>query len=270
VKYTSFLLDVRMFFDTCLIKYKYFDGCIVIKDFSVVIFPVAVQDYVFLPEIRERADFIMSDFGMSESIFIYEDSWITKGGIIKNRLLSRFGKGEAVFARNCRVKSIDQPVAKDFLNANHILGYARARYKYALFLDDTIVAVATFSASRLMERECGVVQSYEWVRYAAVGAVRVTGGMSKLLSHFVRSVAPDEVMSYADADWGVGSAYSILGFTMTERTKPVRFIVNTETFMRISEKKLLKENRCHFQEFDRARSVLFANSGNFKFIRLFV
>jgi hypothetical protein len=156
------------------------------------------------------------------------------------------------------------------LNANHILGYARAKYKYALFLDDTIVAVATFSASRPMERECGVVESYEWVRYAADGAVRVTGGMGKLLAHFVRSVSPDEVMSYADADWGVGSAYSTLGFKLAGLTPPIRFFVDTETFDRVSEKKLLKDKRCCLQEFKMNNYTLLTSSGNFKFLRLFI
>lgn len=264
------MLVVKAFFDTYSIKYKVAGDIIVAEDFSVVVIPVAVQDYVRLSDIRERADFLRSDLGMQESIFIYEDLWITMGSIIRNRLLSRLGRGRIVFARRCIVKSIDQPVAKDFLNANHILGYARAKYKYALFLDDIIIAVATFSASRPMERECGVVQSYEWVRYAAEKDMRVIGGMGKLLAHFVRSVSPDEVMSYADADWGVGSAYSTLGFKLAGLTPPMRFFVDTETFDRISEKKLLKENKCRFQELEVKRSVLLTNSGNFKFIRLFV
>lgn len=131
-----------------------------------------------------------------------------------------------IFARNCEVRRIDKPASKAFLDTFHRLGDTTARYRYGLFVSrttgaeeaalpaGTLVAVSTFSNARRWQKDGRTVSSYEWIRYASIEGVRVVGGMGKLLQTFIDDVHPDDVMSYADADWpDGGDAYRTLGFT---------------------------------------------------------
>ncbi|MFA6770511.1 MAG: hypothetical protein WCR71_04990, partial [Bacteroidales bacterium] len=208
-------------------------------------------------------------------IKIYEDLWFTKGDIIRNRLRALLGKGEVVFARKCRVAKIDVQMAREFLDNNHILGYSRAKYFYALFYSKKLVAVASFSASRPMKRDGRVVNSFEWVRYASLGSSRIVGGMGRLLSIFVEQEKPQEIMSYADLDWGGGNAYKKLGFKLIGKTAPLKFMIDPKTHQRHSLKKLLRDHKynkeCKYrdQELNDKQFILLLNSGNLKFLRSF-
>lgn len=135
-----------------------------------------------------------------------------------------------IFARNCQVRRIDKPTAATFLNSHHRLGDTSCRYRYGLFTkrttgagetateEGTLVAVATFSNARRWQKGDRTVSSYEWIRYASIEGLRVTGGMGKLLQAFIDEVHPDNIMSYADAGWPDGGAvYEKLGFVEEAR-----------------------------------------------------
>ena len=204
---------------------------------------------------------------------IYEDLWFTKGDIIRNRLLANFGRGTGIFARRCTVEKISAEVAREFLEINHLIGDARGVFRYGLFYAEELVAVATFSASRPINRENRVVRSYEWVRYASKSSLRIVGGMGKLLNYFVVSEKPEEIMSYADVDWSDGDVYRKLGFKQIGVTSPVEFYVNIETYERIPAKKLLRDRKYRVTDNISAhvpgRYISILNSGNLKFLRSF-
>ena len=130
-----------------------------------------------------------------------------------------------IFARNCLVRRIAKPEAAAFLNDNHRLGDTSCRYRYGLFVErstgeneyaiepGTLVAVSEFSNARRWMKGEKRVSSYEWVRYASLKGVRITGGMGKMLQHFIDEVHPDDVMTYADVSWpDGGDVYMKLGF----------------------------------------------------------
>lgn len=130
-----------------------------------------------------------------------------------------------IFARNCSVRRIGKPESAAFLNAYHRLGDTGCRYRYGLFVErstgaeeaslpaGTLVAVAGFSGARRWLKGERRISSYEWVRYASIEGIRVTGGMSKLLNAFIGEVHPDDIMSYADPDSpDHGDVYRTLGF----------------------------------------------------------
>lgn len=143
---------------------------------------------------------------------------------------------ETIFARNCVVKRIDKPTAAAFMAAAHRLGDTGCRYRYGLYVSrstgaseteleaGTLVAVAEFSNARRWLKEGRKISSYEWIRYASLPGVRVTGGMSKLLNAFVEEVSPDDVMSYCDASAeDGGNAYIQLGFELEDRIERESF-----------------------------------------------
>lgn len=145
--------------------------------------------------------------------------------IIDKRLLAHQNVFASVFARNCEVKRIDKDTAAKFLNDYHNLGYTNCRYRYGIFIkrkghtdfpEGQLVAVATFSAARKWDKGDRIIRSYEWVRYASLPEVRISGGMGKVLQFFIDEVKPDDIMSYADGAWSEGDVYRKLGFTEEE------------------------------------------------------
>lgn len=143
--------------------------------------------------------------------------------------MDSLGRLPSVYARNCEIARIDRPTARDFLEKNHRLGFASARFHFGLYLKratggtensgleaGTLVAVSSFSDARKMD---GGKRSCEWVRYASLPGIRVVGGMGRMLEEFVGRVRPDDVMSYADASWSKGESYRRLGFTLEGRVR---------------------------------------------------
>lgn len=123
------------------------------------------------------------------------------------------------------VQRITKPEAAEFLTRNHRLGDTTCRFRYGLFTkrttgasetaipEGTLVAVATFSNARRWKKEESTISSYEWIRYASIDGIRVTGGMGKLLQAFIEDIHPDDIMTYADLSWpDGGEVYRTLGF----------------------------------------------------------
>ena len=195
--------------------------------------------------------------GSVDVIYLYEDRWFFKKELVQKRILARLGRFISVFARKCSVMddaaikadSRKNSAIKAFLNEYHSYGDAMCKYRYALEYKGKIVAVATFSAPRPMKRDGygeTIFDSYEWVRYASLPDHRVVGGMGKLLKKFLEDVQMKgrgsvEVMSYSDIEWSQGEVYERLGFTMVQHRDAVEFVVNTDTFERVSLNKISRQ-----------------------------
>lgn len=133
-------------------------------------------------------------------------------------------KLSTVYARNCEVRRIEKPVAREFIDRYHRMGFTSGRYHYGVFVkrttggselhlpSGTMVAAATFSAARKWMKDGREVRSCEWIRYCSLPDVRVVGGMGKVLEEFIAGVHPDDVMTYSDPLWSDGDAYKALGF----------------------------------------------------------
>lgn len=152
-------------------------------------------------------------------IQIFEDEWLDKSGIIKNRLLAMLGKSDTIYARKCAVKLVEASAGKKFLDKTHIQGGSVASLYYALFYGDDIVAVASFGHARSgsMSHVAGT-GAWEVIRYSSMG--RIQGGFSKLFAAFLRDVNPSEVISYCDLRYGDGKLYQSTGFILDSITQP--------------------------------------------------
>ena len=179
-------------------------------------------------------------------IIITEDRWRKQPEMMRARVLAHLEVFDQVYARNCEIKKIDKATAAEFLAANHSYGDSSNRYRYGLFLKrhtghiaaegsetwkyptGTLVAVATFSNARKWVKGAQTIRSYEWIRYASLPGLRISGGMGKLLKAFIEEVKPDDIMSYADLEWSEGAVYEQLGFTLEGKKDPVLFGVDSE------------------------------------------
>ena len=169
-------------------------------------------------------------------IYLYEDRWRTGGPYIQERILAHLGVHRKIFARKCEIRRIDAVTAASFLECHHSYGTAKAKYKYGMFLGDELVAVSLFSSPRTIPRSIGgrqiALRSFEWVRYASLSGSRISGGMSRMLAHFVADASPEEVMTYADLEWSEGSVYARMGFQQAGLRESVTFWVNPSTYAR--------------------------------------
>ena len=205
-------------------------------------------------------------------IHLWEDVWQTKRSIVESRLMSLFGKSETIPARLTQVQRIDKPTMDKFLINNHLQSKVNAKLKYGLFLPNRyfrviqnekvlqeninkeafLVAVASFSNAKKIVREEQEYRSYELIRFANYKGFTVVGGLNKLLKMFIDEHAPDDIMTYADADWSDGTNYEKIGFERIELTPPLTFELDNENFTR----KLADEN---------SKTKIY-NSGNWKFL----
>lgn len=218
-------------------------------------------DHICIPE--KQIVFLLvklpvDNFGISQKIFfqnlsisattqniqliiIWEDWWIAKQNILRWRILSHLGRFTGVHGRLCNVARITKTQADNFLLQNHLHGSPHAKHKYGLFYKKNLVAVATFSSGRPVERFGKTYRSYELVRFANSENVIVNGGIGKLVSYFVAEQNPDDIMSYADCDWSSGNSYNKLEFKFIEYTEPQKFYLNVKTCQRYYPKKLPQE-----------------------------
>lgn len=167
-------------------------------------------------------------------ITIFDDEWINKKEIIKNKILYSLKLNSTkIFARKCIIKEIGIQETKEFLNNNHIQGNIGFKFSYGLFYNNTLVAVMTFGKPRFNKK-------YEWelLRYATYG--NIIGGASKLFKWFVNTHKPKNVISYCDLRYGLGGVYSKLGFKELGISKPGYFY--TDGIIKYNRMKYRKSN----------------------------
>ena len=209
---------------------------------------------------------VAANAGQTCPIIIPEDRWRRQRKMMEARILAHLEIFFPIYARNCEVRRIEKAEAAAFLEENHSYGDAACRYRYGLFLKrhtgakslnptsplvrsdfpaGTLVAVAEFSNARKWIKGDKTIRSYEWTRYASLPGVRISGGMGKMLRHFIKEVQPDDIMSYADLEWSEGSVYEQLGFKLEGHKEPVMFKVNMLDWSRqpLKAQSTYKDNR---------------------------
>ncbi len=207
-------------------------------------------------------------------INLFEDFFYTKNAIITQRIASLLGVFTRIHARNTTVKRIDKKLLDDFLTSNNLYESPTARYKYGLFDNNKLVAAASFSAGRPIERNGKVYRSFELVRFANLSGYIAVGGLGKLLNHFIKEVKPDDIMSYADLDWSSGTSYEKLGFQLDSITPPQIFWINPQEKIRYYPHKLPQElvnesikRKLPIEEILAEKKYYrFFNSGNLKYL----
>lgn len=146
---------------------------------------------------------------------IFSSDWVQRRSAVHHRLMHALGQScKHAGARKCFGVSVSSHEEEQFLTQYHTQGYIRSTACYGL-VDGTgqLVAVMSFCTPRASRQH-----QWEMLRFATSGTV--AGGMSRLFSHFVRTLQPRSVITYADRRWGDGSAYQELQFTYSHTSKP--------------------------------------------------
>ncbi|GAA4410928.1 hypothetical protein GCM10023187_36130 [Nibrella viscosa] len=216
-------------------------------------------------------------------IHLWEDVWRQKPAIVLSRLNALVGLSERIPARLTQIRRVDRPTATQFLEDNHLQVVTLSKYRYGLYLPqryfrvlspefrpqlpvgetELLVALATFSLPRRIEREEKQYRSVELVRFANRLGCTVVGGLDKLLKGFITEHQPDDIMTYADRDWSDGRSYGKLGFTRIELTEPQQFWLHPEEMLRYYPHRLPTEVSA-----DQLLPVY--NAGSIKFVKLLI
>ncbi len=241
VKNHVFPADLKTFFESLDFEFK--DGLFFHSPLGLAFC------YMHLPREKNQvksADWLVNlqdDFSRKgiRLVFIWEDAWGQKPEVVKSRVLALLGRTNRIHGRQTKAKRISITELNAFLEENHLNVATQAKYKYGLFLKDELVAVASFSRPRFIEREGKECKSFELLRFCNKRGFTVVGGLSKLLKGFVKEIQPDDIMSYADRDWSDGAGYERLGFELEAVMSPTRFWIDPKDGQRCYEKRLLME-----------------------------
>lgn len=151
-------------------------------------------------------------------IQIWEDEWLYKNDIVLRHLAYRFKKMEELkrikpemddawfqkhHARKLSVSEISGKESANFLEQSHIQGKAKGSYYYGLKAAGRIVAV-------IVMEKTNTDGTLLLSRYATQGSV--VGGFTKLLSHVMRTLAPERIITFSDNSTFDGGLYRASGF----------------------------------------------------------
>lgn len=186
----------------------------------------------------------------------WKDEWEDKQAIIVARIRSLMGQNKRVHGRLCEVKILDKKTAETFLNQHHVLGFAQAYYKLGLYKKDELLAIATFSKGRKMNRLPEGKKSFELIRFCNASGITVVGGLSKLLKHFIGLTEAGDIMTYIDKDQSEGKAFLQLGFKLMSESMPIAFNVHKNSQRRLEKHEVKDDNNFHVVK----------NSGNLKLV----
>jgi hypothetical protein len=193
------------------------------------------------------------------------NDWIHKNSIVLAIINSTIGNNQKFFARNCEVHKIEKKEAEYFLNEHHLLGYLSAYYKYALSYNNEIIAIATFSKGRKMNRLTANKRSFELISFCCKKGVSVVGGLSKLINAFVLELEPGDIMTYVDKDWSQGNAYLKLGFKIHSETAPQVYVFDKINFIKYKNNQI-PENISDALQSNNYNFEIVKNSGNIKLV----
>ena len=148
-------------------------------------------------------------------IHIFEDEWIYKKEIVKDRIKSLLGIDRIrIYARKCEIREIDSKISNEFLELNHLQGKDNSSIRYGLYYENELISVMTFGKPRFNKN-----YDYELIRFCSKIGFQVIGGASKLLKHFQKN-HKGSIISYADRRYSMGKLYETIGFKKIRNVKP--------------------------------------------------
>jgi len=159
--------------------------------------------------------------------------------IWESKILLKLGLfSRKIFARKCKIKEISSKIAKQFLEENHLQGYAYSNIKLGLYFENELVSIMTFGKPRFNKKI-----DWELIRSASLKNTLIVGGASKLFKYFIRHYNPRNILTYGNCRWvNKNNIYDILNFSFIEKTKPSYY------YFKPSDWKLHMIHRSQFQK----------------------
>lgn len=138
---------------------------------------------------------------------------------IQYMLKESLGLSKTIYARQCEIKQISNAEAKKLNEEIHLQGHRNAQITYGLFYKNELVQLMSFSHSKYNKN---IKNDSEWeiIRGCPGSNTSVVGGVSKLLTHFIRDYSPTKIFSYCDFNKFSGVSYEKIGMRFVGYTGP--------------------------------------------------
>lgn len=150
-------------------------------------------------------------------IHIFEDEWLYHKDVVLDKIqhmLKCDANKFKAYGRKCKIKEITNSVAKEFLNKNHIQGFASSTVYLGAYYDTILVGVMCFLNDG----------NFKWNlnRFATDIKCTCPGLASKMFRYFCIHYEYTEVKSFLDKRWcaSFDNVYTKLGFKLEGVTKP--------------------------------------------------
>jgi hypothetical protein len=155
-------------------------------------------------------------------IHIFEDEWLNNEIIVKSKIKHILGlnNGNKIYARKCYIKEVNNKIKEEFLNSNHIQGNDKSILNLGLYYKDKLLSIMTFCNLRKALGQRSKENCYELSRFAVDINYQVPGAFSKIWSYFVNNYEFNEIITYADRRWSIGSLYETCEFKLDHISKP--------------------------------------------------
>lgn len=147
-------------------------------------------------------------------IQLWSNQWEHKKDICKSIICNALGKSITVYARKTTVVELSIEDYRQFMNENHLDGYAHSTIRYGLLHNGVLVQAIGFSKSRYNKN-----YEYEIVRSATKKFHSVKGGFSKLMNR----KPSDSLISYCNRMMYNGNGYRAVGMRHLHDTGPNYF-----------------------------------------------
>ena len=121
-------------------------------------------------------------------IHIFEDEWLYRQDIVKNRLKYILGVTsnlKKIHSRKCEIREVEYKEADIFLDEYHIQGSIKSHINLGLYYNNELISLATFGSSRISNGIRAISGEYELYRFCSKFGYSVRGGMSKLFYVFI-------------------------------------------------------------------------------------
>lgn len=189
-----------------------------------------------------------------QCIQIWDEELVLNKQLYTSIFLAKRGEVHQLHGRKCTVVKVDKPTAQMFLASNHSSGAVNTAIYFGLVYADELVAIGAFSKPMRMSEDYDYDYfSGELVKFCTKQQLRVYGGLDKIITHYVRNYPVNDVMTYADINFGDGEVYRKLGFQSVGYTLPIAFEFR-------NGEKIVVRNPLVDKPY-------FYNSGNEKFVR---
>jgi hypothetical protein len=151
-------------------------------------------------------------------IQFFSDEWKQKNAICKSMIRYRLGLiKESIHARKCVIKKINNKIAYNFQQYNHISGGVYSKYNVGLFHNNELVSCLSFRKPFSIDKK----DTLEISRFCNKINTVVNGAFSKLMNYFLENInngAYNNILTYADLRFGEGDVYKNYGFEFKGHT----------------------------------------------------
>lgn len=166
-------------------------------------------------------------------IHIFEDEWRYKKEIVKRMICDILQSGlHGILPKLYEIKEIDQKTCKDFIDANHVLGYVNSSARLGMFVKDRLVSAMMFCQRRVSTGSRPESGKFELVRFCSLQDYDRLFCATKMLENFQKNYSPVEITAYSDRRWNNGRTLTKLGFVLDHVSKPSYWYIDNQCLRR--------------------------------------